>query len=350
MATNTPLRSDWTTSELTPFGSAIGGGELLSAEDEVRLAKTIELGLMARAILAGEVRLSSSSPVADAMPEELRSLVGEGQAAMDQFVRSNLRLVVALARRYRRDLPLSDAIQEGSLGLIRAVEKFDYRQGFKFSTYATWWIRQAIDRAAVDQGNIVHVPLHVREQVSQVLSARHALEAALGRTPTLAEIAEAVDSEPSEVAGLIELARRHASLDAPLDPDGLTTLGDTLAETRVELEAEGSDPETRECLEDLILDLDARSADIIRRRYGLLDGSPAKLVDVAKHWGITAERVRQLERKALAQIRCQAPAWPALSSATGGAETPPARPLSVPAHRPQAPWLSNPVAMFVRMS
>jgi len=337
MPTVAPPRTDWAMSELSTFGRAVGGRELLGAEDEVRLAKTIELGLMARAILSDEVHLDADSPAADASTAELERIVAEGQEAMDRFISSNLRLVVTLARRHRRDLPLSDAIQEGSLGLIRAVEKFDYRQGFKFSTYATWWIRQAIDRAAADQSNIVHVPLHVREQVSQVLSARHTLEATLGRTPTLAEIADVVDSEAADVAGLLELARRHASLDAPLDPDGLTTLGDTLAETRAELEGEGFDPDVREHLEDLILDLDARSADIIRRRYGLLDGSPAKLIDVAKHWGITAERVRQLERKALAQIRCQAPAWSAFPSATGHAENPPARPLSVPAHRPNLP-------------
>jgi RNA polymerase sigma factor (sigma-70 family) len=337
MATVAPPRTDWAASEFSSWGRAIAGRDLLAAEDEVRLAKAIELGLMARAILNDEVHLTTDSPVADAALGELEALAAEGQAAMSRFIQSNLRLVVALARRYRRDLPLSDAIQEGSLGLIRAVEKFDYCQGYKFSTYATWWIRQAIDRAAVDQSNIVHVPLHVREQVSQISSVRHSLATTLGRAPTLAEIAEAVDAEPTEVAGLIELARRHASLDAPLDPDGLMTLGDTLAEAKSELEAEGFDPDARECLEDLLLDLDARSADIIRRRYGLLDGSPAKLIDVAKHWGITAERVRQLERKALAQIRCQVPAWPALSAASRGAESPPARPVSVPAQRPESP-------------
>ncbi|MDR0989867.1 MAG: sigma-70 family RNA polymerase sigma factor [Propionibacteriaceae bacterium] len=312
---------------LSAFLRDVSRNTLLTAADEVHLARTIELGLVARQLLAGQIELADDSPAAGVTIDELGQLVAEGQAAMARFVEANLRLVVTLARKYRNRLSLSDAIQEGSLGLIRAVEKFDYAQGYKFSTYATWWIRQAIDRASSDSGHIVHVPLHVREQVAQVTTTRQNLEKELGRWPTVLEIARALETDPADVAELLELARHHASLDAPLDAISGSTLGDTLAETRGQTEPE-ADPGAREYLEGLILDLDARSADIIRRRYGLLDGSPAKLIDVARHWGITAERVRQLERKALAQIRCQAPAWPVFSRSPRGA-VPPARSLAV---------------------
>jgi RNA polymerase sigma factor (sigma-70 family) len=291
--------------DLKAFLREVGETPLLTAADEVRLAQAIELGVLADAILAG-LHLPEPDSPAEASVAELELLSREGHDAMRRFIEANLRLVVALARKYRNQLPLSDAIQEGAVGLIRAVEKFDYAQGFKFSTYATWWIRQAIDRALSDHARIIHLPLHVHEQIAQMVSARRTLEARLGRAASLKEIADELGRDLAQVSELAYLARQYASLDAPVDEAGTTTLGELLpADSEVSVDGWTGPGQDRDRLELMILDLDDRSADIIRRRYGLLDGRPAQLVDVARHWGITTERVRQLERKALAQIRGQ---------------------------------------------
>jgi RNA polymerase sigma factor (sigma-70 family) len=294
-----------TPDNLETFLHDAAAAELLSAEDEVRLAQTIELGVLAEAILNGQHRVSAQSPAASATLAELEQLAAEGHAAMVAFVEANLRLVIALARRYRNQLPLADAVQEGCLGLIRAIEKFDYRQGYKFSTYATWWVRQAIDRALAEYTQIVHIPLHVQEQIDQVVSVRRAVEIRLGHAATLREIAEAADLDVPQVAELLYLSRRHTSLDAPLDAAGTLTLADLLEDPQPPLETAADAESDPDSLERLILDLDERSADIIRQRYGLGDGRPARLADVARQWGITTERVRQLERKALAHIKGQ---------------------------------------------
>ena len=276
---------------------------LLDAAEEVELARLIEAGQYAQAILRGDAETTS-----DATREELETIAEEGEHAMQHFVRANLRLVVSVARKYgRSQMPLLDLVQEGNTGLIRAVEKFDYAKGFKFSTYATWWVRQAISRGIAQQGRIVRLPVHVAEQVNQILAVRRNLERNLGREPEVAEIAEELGVEESKVVDLIRYSREHVSLDAPVEEDGDTSLGDLIArETAPGPDELVLDAEDRTRLEGMLSDLDERSADVMRRRYGLLDGRQAKLADIGAVWGITAERVRQIERAALNQLRLTA--------------------------------------------
>jgi len=280
---------------------------LLTAEEEVILARRIEAGLYAEAILEGTVgRAERGGRKAVRVSEdELRRLADEGHAAMKRFVTATLRLVVSVARKYgRSQMPLLDLVQEGNTGLIRAVEKFDYTKGFKFSTYATWWVRQSISRGIAQQGRIVRLPVHVAEQINQVSATRRQLERTLGREPEVAEIAAQLDLETEKGVELLRLAREHVSLDAPVEEDGDTALGDLLArDTSPGPDEMVLDAEDRARLDALLSRLDERSADVVRRRYGLIDGRQAKLADIATVWGITAERVRQIERQAIAKLR-----------------------------------------------
>lgn len=275
---------------------------LLSAVEEVELAREIEAGLFAEKVLEGEVETTS-----DATEDELRAIAEQGERAMRRFVKSNLRLVVSVARKYgRAQMPLLDLIQEGNTGLIRAVEKFDYAKGFKFSTYATWWVRQAISRGIAQQGRIVRLPVHVAEQVNQVSAVRRTLERELGRDPELGEIAAELGLEESRVVDLVRYSREHVSLDAPVDTDGDTSLGDLIArDVSPGPDEVVLDVADRARIEEMMDDLDERSRDVVRRRYGLVDGRQAKLADIGAHWGITAERVRQIERLALSKMRAR---------------------------------------------
>ncbi len=279
---------------------AIAKTPLLTAAEEVELSRAIEAGLFAAEVLEG----NETSSV-EASSEELEELVRLGEEAMQRFIQANLRLVVSVARKYgRAQMPLLDLVQEGNTGLIRAVEKFDHTKGFKFSTYATWWVRQAISRGIAQQGRIVRLPVHVAEQVNQVTAVRRNLERQLGRDPEVAEIAEELDMTEDRVVDLIRYARDHVSLDAPVETDGDTALGDLIArETAPGPDEVVLDAEERARLDGMLASLDDRSADVVRRRYGLVDGRQAKLADIGQHWGITAERVRQIERLALAKMR-----------------------------------------------
>ena len=275
---------------------------LLTAEQEVILAKRIEAGMFARALLNDTVEATKPH---GATADELEQIAAEGEAALQHFITANLRLVVSVARKYgRAQMPLLDLVQEGNTGLIRAVEKFDYAKGFKFSTYATWWVRQSISRGIAQQGRIVRLPVHVAEQVNQVSAVRRTLERRFGREPELVEIADELGLTEEQVVDLLRLARDHVSLDAPVEEDGDTALGDLLArEMSPGPDEMVLDAEDRARLDGMLSSLDERSADVVRRRYGLMDGRQAKLADIAAVWGITAERVRQIERHAIAKLR-----------------------------------------------
>src|SRR6476646_2732870 len=279
---------------------------LLDAAAEVELSKTIEAGLYAEALLAeGRVGRKKGGAPLTATEDEREWIVEEGERAMQHFINANLRLVVSIARKYgRSQMPMLDLIQEGNTGLIRAVEKFDYAKGYKFSTYATWWVRQAITRGIAQQARVVRLPVHVVEELNQVGSARRTLERQLGREPEPEEISAELGMDLDRVIDLMSWGREHVSLDTPVDEDGDTSLGDLVAqETSPGPDLNFPDAEARQRLEDLVGILDDRSADIVRARYGLADGRQHKLADIGARHGISAERVLQLEWAALQKLR-----------------------------------------------
>ncbi|MCW2751591.1 MAG: polymerase subunit sigma, partial [Aeromicrobium sp.] len=279
---------------------------LLDAAREVELSKTIEAGLFARQLLIeGRVGRRKGGAPKSATEEELTWLSEEADVAIQEFIQANLRLVVSIARKYGRSaMPMLDLVQEGNTGLIRAVEKFDYAKGFKFSTYATWWVRQAITRGIAQQARVVRLPVHVVEELNQVTAARRNLERQLGYDPEPQEIALELDMDVDRVIDLMSWGRDHVSLDSPVDEDGDTSLGDLIArETTPGPDFAVLDDESRHLISTLVDNLGEREADIVRARYGLLDGRQQKLADIGKRHGISAERVRQLEREALATLR-----------------------------------------------
>ena len=279
---------------------------LLDAITEVELSKTIEAGLLAQRLLdEGRVGRRKGGAPRSASKEELEWLAEEGQKAIQRFIEANLRLVVSIARKYgRSQMPMLDLVQEGNTGLIRAVEKFDYAKGYKFSTYATWWVRQAITRGIAQQARVVRLPVHVVEELNQVGAARRTLERQLGRDPEPEEIALELDMDIDRVLDLLSWGREHVSLDTPVDEDGDTSLSDLIAqETAPGPDSTFLDVESRDRLGHLVELLDDRAADIIRSRYGLVDGRQHKLADIGAKHGISAERVRQLEREALQKLR-----------------------------------------------
>ncbi|MEU6013824.1 sigma-70 family RNA polymerase sigma factor [Streptomyces sp. NPDC047515] len=274
---------------------------LLDAAKEVELSQTVEAGVYARQILGGEVE----SEAGGATREELEALVAEGERAKDIFIRSNLRLVVAVARRYpRAGLPLLDLIQEGNAGLVRAVEKFDYAKGFKFSTYATWWIRQAITRSIADQSRTIRLPVHLVEELGRIRRVQREFNREHGREPEHTEIAAELDSTPERVGDVLDWARDPVSLNMSVDDEGETQFGDLLEDTSaVSPEQSVMTLLRSEELEDLIGKLDNRTASIIRMRYGIEDGRERTLTEVGKQHGLTRERIRQIEKHALLELK-----------------------------------------------
>ncbi|ARF55780.1 sigma-70 family RNA polymerase sigma factor [Streptomyces gilvosporeus] len=275
---------------------------LLDAAKEVELSQTIEAGVYARQILDGEV---TDGNAAGATCEELEALAEEAAKAKDIFIRSNLRLVVAVARRYpRAGLPLLDLIQEGNAGLVRAVEKFDYAKGFKFSTYATWWIRQAITRSIADQSRTIRLPVHLVEELGRIRRVQREFNRENGRDPEPEEVAGELGSTPARVTDVLDWARDPVSLNMSVDDDGETQFGDLLEDTSAASPEQSVLTLLRsEELEDLIDRLDQRTASIIKARYGIEDGRERTLTEVGKQHGLTRERIRQIEKHALLELK-----------------------------------------------
>ncbi|WP_086823937.1 RNA polymerase sigma factor RpoD/SigA [Streptomyces sp. NRRL B-24572] len=282
---------------------------LLDAAKEVELSQTIEAGVYAQQILDGAVTSAAgaagSTEAGGATREELEALVAEGERAKDLFIKSNLRLVVAVARRYPRSgLPLLDLIQEGNAGLVRAVEKFDYAKGFKFSTYATWWIRQAITRSIADQSRTIRLPVHLVEELGRIRRVQREFNRENGREPEPAEIAAELGSTPERVTDVLDWARDPVSLNMSVDDEGETQFGDLLEDTSaVSPEQSVLTLLRSEELDDLIGRLDHRTASIIRMRYGIEDGRERTLTEVGKEHGLTRERIRQIEKHALLELK-----------------------------------------------
>lgn len=280
----------------------IGRTPLLTASEEVELAQRIEAGLYARHLLAqGERDLA------------LERVAADGERAKDHLIRANLRLVVAAAKRYaHRGLPLLDVIQEGNLGLIRAVEKFDYKRGYKFSTYGMWWIRQAIERGINDKSRTVRLPIHVAEEISRISRIERRLQGDLGRDPEERELAEATGRTLSELSGLRRLAAETISLDTPVGDAGESRVSDLIAdENGVEVQEIMEWRALSAQLHDVVDLLPEREALIIRVRYGLAGQEMWTYREIADHLGLTRERVRQLEKQALKRLRQGEPllAW-----------------------------------------
>ncbi|MFJ6757522.1 MULTISPECIES: RNA polymerase sigma factor RpoD/SigA [unclassified Streptomyces] len=274
---------------------------LLDAAKEVELSQIIEAGVYARQILDGEIDRKGKSPAR----EELEALAAEGERAKEVFIRSNLRLVVAVARRYPRSgLPLLDLIQEGNAGLVRAVEKFDYAKGFKFSTYATWWIRQAITRSIADQSRTIRLPVHLVEELGRIRRVQREFNRENGRDPEHAEIAAELDTTEKRVGDVLDWARDPVSLNMSVDDDGDTQFGDLLEDTSaISPEQSVLSLLRSEELEDLLGKLDKRTASIIKMRYGIDDGRERTLTEVGKQHGLTRERIRQIEKHALLELK-----------------------------------------------
>jgi len=278
----------------------IGKVALLTAADEVELAKRIEAGLYATHLLA------SSNNFSAARKRELRAIVVDGDRAKDHLLRANLRLVVSLAKRYTgHGMPFLDLIQEGNLGLIRAVEKFDYAKGFKFSTYATWWIRQAISRAMADQSRTIRLPVHLVEQVNKLQRIRRELSQELGREVEHAELAEQLDITEERVRELIDLSRDLVSLDQTVGTDDDASLGDFIADERATSAAETNVESElmRTQLRQVLDSLEAREAAVVRMRYGLDGGQPKTLDEIGRAFKLSRERIRQIERETMAKLR-----------------------------------------------
>ncbi|WP_373321723.1 RNA polymerase sigma factor SigB [Micromonospora okii] len=280
--------------------NGIGRTKLLTAEQEVELSRRIEAGLFA------EEKLATCTPVSAQLRADLQLIVAEGRTAKEHLLEANLRLVVSIAKRYTgRGMAFLDLIQEGNLGLIRAVEKFDYTKGFKFSTYATWWIRQAITRAMADQARTIRIPVHVVEQVNRMVRARRELAVTLGREPTVAEVARAMDVPEFQVIELISYDREPVSLDQAVGEDGESALGDFVAavDPAAGPGEAAADGELRDEVRIVLATLSQREQAVIRLRFGLDDGRQRTLDEVGKEFGLSRERIRQIEKVTLLKLR-----------------------------------------------
>ncbi|MHA6795124.1 sigma-70 family RNA polymerase sigma factor [Pseudonocardia bannensis] len=285
--------------------NGIGKTALLTAAQEVELAKRIEAGVFAKHVLDTHGADEEAEPLDARYAADLRAIVRDGERARNHLLEANLRLVVSLAKRYTgRGMPLLDLIQEGNLGLIRAVEKFDYAKGFKFSTYATWWIRQAITRGMADQARTIRLPVHLVEQVNKLARIKRDLHQRLGREATHEELAEESGLPEEKIADLLDHARDPVSLDMPVGSEEEAPLGDFIED------AEATDAENtvishllHDDLRRVLATLEDREQHVIRMRYGLDDGQPRTLDQIGRRFGLSRERVRQIEREVMAKLR-----------------------------------------------
>ncbi|MBV7295314.1 sigma-70 family RNA polymerase sigma factor [Corynebacterium sp. TAE3-ERU12] len=279
--------------------NGIGKTALLSAEEEVELSKQIEAGVYAEHLLAEGVKVTR------AKKRDMKVLVKEGKAARAHLLEANLRLVVSLAKRYTgRGMPLLDLIQEGNLGLIRAMEKFDYTKGFKFSTYATWWIRQAITRGMADQSRTIRLPVHLVEQVNKISRIKRELYQQLGREATNEELADETGIPEEKIEMLLRQSRDPVSLDMPVGTDEEAPLGDFIEDSEATDAEEAVVAALRHHdVRRVLSTLELREREVIKLRYGLDDGLPRTLDQIGRHFGLSRERVRQIEREVMAKLR-----------------------------------------------
>ena len=301
----TPLTEDHLVASVDPVRAylrLIGRTALLSAIEEIELAQRIEVGLYAAQRLS---RPAEEFPDTVATARELRWLARDGLRAKTHLIEANLRLVASVAKRYTgRGTPFLDLIQEGNIGLIRAVEKFDYTKGFKFSTYATWWIRQAISRGLAEQARIIRIPVHVSEILTRLHSRRRELLVRLGREPTAEELAVELELSPARVREIQEYTREPLSLDLTLGHENDTSIGDLIQDSNAVV---ADDAALAGLLEDeirAILDtLTEREAGILRLRFGFTNGRPHTLDEISRVYGVTRERIRQIEARTMAKLR-----------------------------------------------
>lgn len=281
----------------------IGRVPLLSAEEEVDLAVRIEVGLYA----AEKLRIESEAPsgLTAAHRRDLTWIVRDGVQARDHLLEANLRLVVSIAKRYTgRGMAFLDLIQEGNLGLVRAVEKFDYSKGFKFSTYATWWIRQAISRAMADQSRTIRIPVHMVEIINKLGRRQRELLQELGREATPEELGQELNITAARVLEIQRMAREPISLDQTIGDDGSSQFGDFIEDSEAVVAVEAvAFTLLQEQLQAVLGTLSEREAGIVRLRYGLGDGQPRTLDDIGKIYGVTRERIRQIESKTMSKLR-----------------------------------------------
>jgi RNA polymerase primary sigma factor len=278
----------------------VGKIDLLNAEDEVELAKRIEAGREAASALA-----DPNTTRTPRVRSELTRIVDEGERARRQLTAANSRLVISMAKRYiGQGVPFLDLIQEGNLGLMKAVEKFDWRRGNKFSTYATWWIRQSLTRGLADQGRTIRVPVHMTDRIRKVYAVAQVLEGELGRRPTPDEIARELDMEVEKVELALKVSRRNVSLEKPVGDEGESELGDFIEdESSADPLEEASLELLRDDVEDVLQGLTAREQKVLELRYGLRGHRAYTLKEVGKIFGLTRERVRQIEKEALRKLR-----------------------------------------------
>ena len=276
----------------------IGRVPLLTAEEEVSLAKRMERGEIARKRLDERIE--------DAVEQEtLLWEIRDGERAQEHLIKANSRLVVSVAKKYvGRGVPFLDLIQEGNIGLIRAVNKFDYRRGYKFSTYATWWIRQAVTRAIADQGRTIRVPVHMYEQINRLTRASRQLVQELGRDPTTEEIAVALDVPAKKVEQIIRVSQRPLSLEMPVGEEEDSYLGDFIEDEDAQSPTDAASQQLlREVIDEIFASLTPREVRILQLRFGLVDGYSYTLEEVGRKFGVTRERIRQIEAQALGRLR-----------------------------------------------